>query len=163
VITDSGFSYEKEAIEKWRTRGGSDPCSREPITILIPNRGLRSSVEEFLEDHPEFRKDQYINQSRSLGVRERAANVPLPVVTERGRELAANVTLPDDTERGRERAANVTLLDVTERGRRRRNARREPRHEDECPTPSVEGVVKGCGVVVVCVLLSFYVTACIDT
>ena len=152
VITVSGVSYEKEAIEEWIKTSGSDPFSREPITGLIPNRALQSSVEEFLEDHPEFRKDQYINQSRSLGVRERAANVPLLDVTVRVREHAANVTLPDDTERGRGLAANVRLLEDAERGRRRRDARRELRQVCS-QLRYAAGVVQGCALVVAVLLL----------
>ena len=55
VVTPSGFSYERAAIERYLTTAkAEDPQSRAPLTpaALVPNLGLKAAVESFLAAHP---------------------------------------------------------------------------------------------------------------
>jgi STIP1 family protein 1 len=47
VITPSGETYERQAIEQWLETHGTDPQTRRPLTKeqLIPNRRLKETVE----------------------------------------------------------------------------------------------------------------------
>ena len=49
VMDNHGHTFEKEAIEKCLTSESSCPISREPITSLVPNLGLKSLIEELLQ------------------------------------------------------------------------------------------------------------------
>lgn len=50
VIDNEGNTYEKNAIEKWMMdNDNSSPLTRNPITSLVPNRSLKSSIEWFVE------------------------------------------------------------------------------------------------------------------
>ena len=46
VITPNGTSYERSAIEKWIREKGTDPITRNRITLsqLIPNLALRNAI-----------------------------------------------------------------------------------------------------------------------
>ena len=55
VVTPSGFSYERAAIERYLTSSkAEDPQSRAPLTpaALVPNLGLKAAAECFLAAHP---------------------------------------------------------------------------------------------------------------
>eukprot|EP00300_Choanocystis_sp_HF-7_P008758 c16093_g1_i2.p1 GENE.c16093_g1_i2~~c16093_g1_i2.p1 ORF type:complete len:767 (-),score=183.41 c16093_g1_i2:111-2411(-) len=51
VLTVDGWTYEREAIEKWFKKHRTSPKTNEPLpsTMLIPNRLLRLDIFEFLE------------------------------------------------------------------------------------------------------------------
>ena len=46
VITPSGYSYERLALETWLNENSVDPMTREPLqkNQLIPNRGLLAAI-----------------------------------------------------------------------------------------------------------------------
>ena len=48
VMEPDGFSYEREAIEKWIRKHGTSPMTRRPLRIedLKPNRALKDAIEE---------------------------------------------------------------------------------------------------------------------
>ena len=48
VMDPDGFSYEREAIEKWIKKNGTSPMTRRPLTLeeLKPNRALKDAIEE---------------------------------------------------------------------------------------------------------------------
>jgi hypothetical protein len=48
VVATDGHSYERADIEKWITKKGTSPITREPLTKegLLPNRQLRKLVEQ---------------------------------------------------------------------------------------------------------------------
>ena len=48
VMDPDGFSYEREAIEKWIKEHGTSPMTRRPLTLeeLKPNRALKDAIEE---------------------------------------------------------------------------------------------------------------------
>jgi len=50
VMSVSGQSYEREAIESYIKKAGKDPMTSEPLTLgdLRPNRGLREAIEAYL-------------------------------------------------------------------------------------------------------------------
>lgn len=54
VITPSGISYEREAIETYLRKNATDPVTREACTIndLRPNIALREACYQFLMQHP---------------------------------------------------------------------------------------------------------------
>jgi STIP1 homology and U-box containing protein 1 len=54
VVTPSGTSYQRAAIEAYVDRRGEDPVSRQPLarSQLVPNHGLRAAVAAYLEAHP---------------------------------------------------------------------------------------------------------------
>lgn len=54
VVTPSGTSYQRSAIEAYVDRRGEDPLSRQTLTRaqLVPNHGLRAAVDAYLASHP---------------------------------------------------------------------------------------------------------------
>jgi tetratricopeptide (TPR) repeat protein len=49
VVTPSGHSFEREALEEWIDNGGEDPLTRQPLSRadLRPNIALRDAIEEW--------------------------------------------------------------------------------------------------------------------
>lgn len=58
-ITQSGHTYEKEALDTLIHTQKTDPITREPITSMSPNIILRGLIESFLDANPEMRTEQY--------------------------------------------------------------------------------------------------------
>jgi hypothetical protein len=55
VISPSGHSYEREAIERYvRDIKGEDPQTRTPLQLsqLVPNLALRACIQSWLKEHP---------------------------------------------------------------------------------------------------------------
>jgi STIP1 family protein 1 len=54
VITESGHTYERTAIEEHIQRNGkTDPFSRKPISgLLYPSISIKKAIEDFLEKNP---------------------------------------------------------------------------------------------------------------
>ena len=51
VMTPSGRSFEREAIEDWVRKSGTDPLTRKPLRLdqLTPNRALKEAIEQWLQ------------------------------------------------------------------------------------------------------------------
>ena len=47
VVTPSGYSYDKTALEKWLRNKPYDPQTRQPLTIdqVYANRNLKNAIE----------------------------------------------------------------------------------------------------------------------
>lgn len=63
-IDPEGNSYEKQSIIDWLARNPVSPITRRPMVQagLIPNRGLRTLIQEFFDRNPSFRiesKDEF--------------------------------------------------------------------------------------------------------
>ena len=57
VVAADGFSYERREIENWFARGNrTSPKTNEelPHTFLVPNRDLKSTCQDFLDDVRKF-------------------------------------------------------------------------------------------------------------
>ena len=57
VMAADGFSYERREIENWFARGNrTSPKTNEelPHTFLVPNRDLKSTCQDFLDDVRKF-------------------------------------------------------------------------------------------------------------
>ena len=54
VMTDSGQTYEREALEQHLEKNGrTDPFTRQPIKgALYPNIAIKKAVQDFLERNP---------------------------------------------------------------------------------------------------------------
>lgn len=66
VITEDGFTYEKEAIEKWFTTNNRSPTTNLVINkSLFPNRLIKTYIVNLLEKYPSLQKYQY-NISQSI-------------------------------------------------------------------------------------------------
>lgn len=62
VITEDGFTYEKEAIEKWFTTNNRSPTTNLVINKrLFPNRLIKTYIVNLLEKYPSLQKYQYCN------------------------------------------------------------------------------------------------------
>lgn len=62
VITEDGFTYEKEAIEKWFTTNNRSPTTNLVINKrLFPNRLIKTYIVNLLEKYPSLQKYQYYN------------------------------------------------------------------------------------------------------
>lgn len=59
-IDPEGNSYEKQKIMDWLSRNPVSPITRRPMvqTGLIPNRSLRTLIQEFLDRNPSLRTDE---------------------------------------------------------------------------------------------------------
>ena len=51
VMTPSGRSFERSAIEDWVRKSGTDPLTRKPLRLdqLTPNRALKEAIEQWLQ------------------------------------------------------------------------------------------------------------------
>ena len=49
VITPSGYSYERQHIERWLSTMGTDPFTRDKLNVsqLVPNRALLSAINRY--------------------------------------------------------------------------------------------------------------------
>jgi len=54
VITLSGITYERAAVENYLKRNSCEPITRVPMTLrdLIPNIAIREAIEQFVEQNP---------------------------------------------------------------------------------------------------------------
>ena len=61
VIAEDGFSYEKDFIVDWLQKSGTSPFTREKMSIhkLITNRSLKSMIDSFLHQNPQFDEEKY--------------------------------------------------------------------------------------------------------
>ena len=59
VMDPDGFSYEREAIEKWIKEHGTSPMTRRPLRLdeLKPNRALKDAIEEEYSKRKEAKVD----------------------------------------------------------------------------------------------------------
>jgi hypothetical protein len=75
VIDREGNSYEKEAIEQWLNRNETSPITRNPLKIsfLIPNRALKSLIEEASTIRKKASDRQYLNPQELAAL---AINLP---------------------------------------------------------------------------------------
>ena len=59
VIASDGNTYERKAIKRWLKDHSTSPITRQPIskTSLIPNRSVKSLIDEYYRDNPNFEID----------------------------------------------------------------------------------------------------------
>jgi len=59
VIASDGNTYEHKAIKRWLKDHSTSPITRQPIskTGLIPNRAVKSLIDEYYRDNPNFEID----------------------------------------------------------------------------------------------------------
>lgn len=65
MVAADGHTYEEEAIKKHLETSNKSPMTNEqlPHTFLIPNRGVRSMIQEFLTHQPTYWAEVYLPQT----------------------------------------------------------------------------------------------------
>jgi hypothetical protein len=61
ILTSSGHTYEREAIMQWVNQNGTDPLTREAVSVhqLIPNRALKDTIHAWLKKYPQIRDEEW--------------------------------------------------------------------------------------------------------